>query len=127
MEEKGFLLDYRPELSQNYGKHRAGWLYALESLKELKVSHKAIRFDSFVDMTFFWGSKPTGGFYKEPWVGVIHNPYNVSRQSWTKSCSDALVKLPDFQKSLKTCLGEGSMLSPLPLRAPCLTPSGFFV
>ena len=51
--------------------HRSGWGYALEPLHSLH-DKSGVVFDGFLESTFCW--KDSGVRYREPWVGVIHNP-----------------------------------------------------
>jgi hypothetical protein len=91
-------VNYIPEQKRyNSITGRSGWKFAMKSLKNTPLSNiGTILFDSWVDQSFLHEDKE----YKEPWVGVIHNPPG----DYSESC-DELFKLEKFQNSLHTCSG----------------------
>jgi len=64
---------------QQLSAHRSGWPYAIDCLWDVHNSN-GVRFDDFLDASFSW--KWTEAYksyvpYSDPWVGVMHNPYNI--------------------------------------------------
>lgn len=47
----------------------------------------------------------TYGVFTRPWVGMVHNPMNMPKWFDYGNSPQELVKKPDFQKSMKHCLG----------------------
>lgn len=88
--------------------HRSGWAFALEALAPLHDPH-GILFDSFLERTFSWyerGERKRGRIpYREPWIGVMHNPQGVPRWHDYQSSPQAILARQSFRESLPHCVG----------------------
>lgn len=101
------LLNIAPEL-QPVLNHRSGWAFALEALAPLH-DPCGVLFDSFIERTFSWverrerrrGRIP----YREPWIGIVHNPPGVPRWHDYQSSPQAVLDRTSFRESLPCCLG----------------------
>jgi hypothetical protein len=96
-------INLNDSLQAFYGKHRSGWLYALEALKSLH-NDNGILFDSFIERSFNW--HPQGKqIHREPWVGVIHVPPNVPEWFQHEQSNDAIFATKEWQESFPHCKG----------------------
>ncbi|HUY90326.1 MAG TPA: hypothetical protein VMV10_16440 [Pirellulales bacterium] len=88
--------------------HRSGWAFALEALAPLH-DPQGILFDSFIERTFSWFEKAEcrrGRIpYREPWLGVFHNPPGVPRWHDYQNSPQAILARGSFRESLPNCLG----------------------
>src|SRR5262245_52319170 len=83
--------------------HRSGWKYALNGL--LPLHHRdGVVFDDFIERKFAWGNDDQP--YREPWVGVVHNPpgvpewFNVNGQA-----PQTVLATAQWRASLPYCQG----------------------
>lgn len=91
------------QLIISYGPHRSGWLYAINSIKELH-NPQGILFDSFIERTFTWNLnriKP----HLVPWIGVTHVPPGVPKWFLYEQTNESIFKTEAWQKSLPYCKG----------------------
>ena len=88
--------------------HRSGWAFALEALAPLH-DPQGILFDSFLERTFSWyerGERKRDRIpYREPWIGIIHNPPGVPRWHDYQSSPQAILARQSFRESLPNCVG----------------------
>lgn len=88
--------------------HRSGWAFALQALEPLH-DPRGILFDSFVERTFGWFEKAErrrGRIpYREPWIGVLHNPPGIPRWHDYPNSPQAILARDSFRESLPNCLG----------------------
>lgn len=88
--------------------HRSGWAFALQALASLH-DPRGILFDSFIERTFSWmerGERKQGRIpYREPWIGVFHNPPGIPRWHDYQSSPQAILARDSFRESLPHCLG----------------------
>ncbi|MFV0442078.1 MAG: glycosyltransferase family 1 protein [Planctomycetaceae bacterium] len=88
--------------------HRSGWAFALQALAPLHNPH-GVLFDSFVERTFSWverGERKRGRIpYREPWLGIFHNPPGVPRWHDYHSAPQAILARDSFRESLPHCVG----------------------
>jgi glycosyltransferase involved in cell wall biosynthesis len=91
-------------LEKNYGRHRSGWAYALQSLKPLHHGD-GILVDAFPEHTF----DRTGNKFQlprdQPWIGFLHNPPAIPRWFVHHQSPQSLLANEAFQESLESCLG----------------------
>ena len=91
-------------LARDYGRHRSGWLFALQSLKALHHDH-GVMVDAFPEHTFDRsGGKPQTA-HQEPWIGFLHNPPGIPRWFIHNQSPQSLFANEAFQESLRSCLG----------------------
>lgn len=92
-----------------YGKHRAGWNYAINSLRNLH-NDNGIFLDAFIEKKFAWGRDP-GDInnhpqpYQQPWVGFIHCPPNMPKWFQYYQAPQSVFKTELWQESVKYCQG----------------------
>ena len=111
--------------------HRSGWAYALRALAPLH-NERGILFDGCIENNFarrHWQAgirdatilddlKTRGLFkqlttseeqgvvpYKQPWVGVVHNPPNMPEWFHYHESPQKIFEKPIWKKSLETCRG----------------------
>ena len=97
-------IDLTRALERDYGRHRSGWLFALQSLKGLHHSG-GVLIDAFVEHSFDRaGGKPPVA-YQEPWIGFLHNPPGIPQWFIHNQSPQSLLSNEAFQKSLSSCLG----------------------
>lgn len=97
-------IDLTRALEKDYGRHRSGWLFALQSLKELHHSG-GVLIDAFVEHSFDQaGGKPQVA-YQEPWIGFLHNPPGIPPWFIHNQSPQSLLSNQSFQKSLSSCAG----------------------
>ena len=98
------------QLTANYGSHRSGWSYALQSLGGLH-NEEGLIFESFIEKKFVWGTddgewcsgKPRP--YLDDWVGFIHVPPRVPRWFMSNQSNFQVLSSPLFEKSIPSCRG----------------------
>lgn len=89
---------------------RSGWAYALRSLQPLHAPN-GVLFDDFVEKRFARGGHNGDGRnaampYREPWVGVVHNPpdvpewFNINQQA-----PQSILRREQWLESLPSCRG----------------------
>ena len=105
------------ELEQSYGTHRAGWSYAVSSLRDYHDPNGP-DFISFVEKKFVFGGDEgdiNNRFepLNRPWVGVIHCPVNVPLWFNRHYSPEVYFKTPEFQSALEHCKGLISLSTPL--------------
>jgi len=91
------------QLNIEYGKHRSGWQYAIESLKALH-NDDGYLLDSFIEKTFTWNPEQIG-IKKRPWIGIIHIPPNVPNWFLSNQSNNSIFNLKEWKKSLELCVG----------------------
>lgn len=88
--------------------HRSGWAFALEALGPLH-NPDGVLLDSFIERSFSWveGAELKQGRipYKEPWVGIMHNPPGIPEWHDAKSSPQAIMDRAPFRESLPFCRG----------------------
>ena len=91
-----------------FGDHRSGWAYCTSALSWLH-NESGVHFDDFVEKRFSWdldqnvqsGVVP----YREPWVGVFHNPPAMPSWFSYNDSPQSVLNRPAMQESLQHCLG----------------------
>lgn len=92
----------------SFNHHRSGWAYVLNLLSQFH-REDATLFDGWLEKTFAWQREEYSQLrlipYREPWVGVFHNPPNTP--SWFSHNSNpaSMLQSKEFQDSLGTCRG----------------------
>lgn len=88
--------------------HRSGWEYVLNSLMPYHKDESVV-FDGFLENNFAWQKEQNAQLrlipYREPWVGVFHNPPNMPNWFSHNSTPTAIIRSREFQDSLGTCKG----------------------
>jgi len=91
-----------------FSSHRSGWRYAIEAIEELH-SPNGILFDGFLEKNFAWeyssSKKKELIPYKDPWVGVFHNPLDIPEWFLSDFSLRKLINKGEFQDSLSNCKG----------------------
>ncbi len=82
--------------------HRSGWPYAFVSLQPLADS-RGLRFDDAIEQNFAFSSRPEA--YKEPWVGVFHQPPNMPPFLKPQHSLPVLFRSPVWQESFPHLIG----------------------
>jgi hypothetical protein len=91
------------QLTAHYGKHRSGWGFALDCLKDLH-NPQGVLLDTFLERTFFWhpeGVRP----HLQPWIGFIHVPPNVPKWFQYQQSNEMIFQSEVFKVSLPYCKG----------------------
>lgn len=110
---------------------RSGWAYALAALYPLHDS-AGVLFEPFLEDPFAWqlprnGKRTGAGLldavrrpayetrvsseelgivpFREPWVGVLHNPFNMPRWFHWNESPQAIFAKPAWRESLESCCG----------------------
>jgi hypothetical protein len=89
--------------------HRSGWTYAIKALRSLD-SERGVLFDGIIDKKFAFGADPGdrhGGFtpYREPWIGVLHNPPSVPSWFCKRGAAADILETPEWKESILHCKG----------------------
>lgn len=87
--------------------HRSGWRYALSSIADLD-SANGILFDAAVEKTFSWSKRSHGAapVYREPWVGIVHNPPQVPDWfNYNQQSPDSILATSEWRASIGFCRG----------------------
>lgn len=92
-----------------FKEHRSGWAYAVGCLQPLITDEAPVLFDTFIEATFGWDlrkSAESGRIpYREPWIGVIHNPPGIPEWHESWSAPQRVFQLPEWRESLPACRG----------------------
>jgi len=91
------------QLEANFGRHRSGWVYAVQNLKGLH-NPRGILLDTFIERTFCWhpwGVKPHLGH----WIGFIHVPPKIPKWFHYEQSNEMIFKTEAWEKSLHFCKG----------------------
>ena len=92
----------------SFNHHRSGWSYVLNLLSQFH-REDATLFDGWMEKTFAWQREEYSQLrlipYREPWVGVFHNPPNTPSWFSHNSPPAAMLYSKEFQESLGTCRG----------------------
>jgi tetratricopeptide (TPR) repeat protein len=115
----------------SFASHRSGWDMALAALRPLH-HQRGVRFDGFLERNFAWrhrsdGVRPAavltqlkrdGVFeqlasseeqgltpYREPWVGVLHNPYQMPAWFHAADAPQTILAKRIWRDSLPACRG----------------------
>jgi glycosyltransferase involved in cell wall biosynthesis len=89
---------------RDYGRHRSGWQFALESLRVLH--HKqGVFVDAFPEHTFGQPGRKPQLAYRKSWIGFFHNPPNMPPWFISSQSPQRLWANEAFQDSLHFCLG----------------------
>jgi len=91
------------QLFADFGRHRSGWSYAVNSLRALH-NPDGVYFDSFIERTFSWARDEIRP-HTEPWIGIIHVPPQVPEYFPQAQTNDAIFTLPAWRESLNHCRG----------------------
>ncbi|WP_413167423.1 hypothetical protein ACL6C3_12145 [Capilliphycus salinus ALCB114379] len=102
-------LNLSSALNCDYGIHRSGWSYVINSLKPLHHP-SGIFVDGFIERKFCWGDNPGEAQnnptpYQEPWVGFIHVPPRVPKWFHYEQAPQSIFKTQLWQESLPYCQG----------------------
>jgi len=91
-----------------YDHYRSGWKYALGLLSDYH-REDAVVFDGWIDKTFAWEKNRNSQLrlipYRQPWVGVFHNPPNIPSWFTDSATPYAIIKSKEFCDSLPLCKG----------------------
>jgi len=103
------LIDISAALKGNYGNHRYGWSYALQSLSPLH-NELGIWVEGFVEKKFVWGSDPgerrnNPKPYKKPWIAFIHVPPYVPKWFLSELAPQTIFSTKLWQESIEYCQG----------------------
>jgi glycosyltransferase involved in cell wall biosynthesis len=103
------LIDISSAFKGNYGNHRSGWSYALQSLSPLH-NELGIWVEGFVEKKFVWGSDPgerrnNPKPYKKPWIGFIHVPPYVPKWFLSELAPKTIFSTKLWQESIEYCRG----------------------
>lgn len=87
--------------------HRSGWNYVLRLLSK-EHNDEGVKFDGSLDTTFGTEGEQNKRIrvipYREPWVGVFHNP-PMTPAIFTENAGASIISKPEFQESLCMCKG----------------------
>lgn len=111
------MFNLNEELRRNYGLHRSGWAYAVNSLSSLH-SDSGPELVSFIEKKFIFGSEKgdrMNSFQNvlKPWVGFLHVPVNVPVWFNRHFSPVELFQNEQFQESLRYCKGIYTLSAPL--------------
>ena len=84
------------------GKHRAGWPFVMEHLRQLHDSD-GILLDDFVERSFREGALSRG--WREPWVGIFHHPPNLPQWFDPEAPLPKIFATRAFQTSMRHLRG----------------------
>ena len=92
----------------SFNHHRSGWGYTLGLLSQFHRADATV-FDGWIEKNFAWQRKEYSEMrlipYREPWIGVMHNPPNTPTWASPDSSPSAILATPEFQESLAMCKG----------------------
>jgi len=97
-------LNLSDALRRDYGRHRSGWRFALETLRPLHDSG-GIYVDPFPEHTFDEVTAKRAAPHGEPWIGFFHNPPAMPSWFVNQQSPQRLWENEAFQQSLKYCVG----------------------
>lgn len=99
-------INIRGQISYNH--HRSGWEYVLNMLSEYHRDDATV-FDTWLERSFAWQKNQNFQLrlipYREPWIGVFHNPPNIPSWFADNATPYAMIQSKEFQESLPTCKG----------------------
>ena len=88
--------------------HRSGWGYTLGLLSQFHRADATV-FDGWLEKNFAWQKNEYAQMrlipYREPWIGVFHNPPNTPSWFSSDSSPSAIIQSKEFQDSLAMCKG----------------------
>ena len=87
--------------------HRYGWNYAIHALKPLH-NPDGILFDGYLENSFVWKNYQKNQArvpYRQPWVGVLHNPPNMPKWFNYSNAPQSLMAQKDWKESMEYCAG----------------------
>ena len=92
----------------SFNHHRSGWGYTLNLLSQFHRADATV-FDGWLEKNFAWQKSEYSEMrlipYREPWVGVFHNPPNTPSWFSADSSPSAIIQSKEFQESLPMCKG----------------------
>jgi GR25 family glycosyltransferase involved in LPS biosynthesis len=92
----------------SFDHHRSGWGYTLGLLSQYHRADATV-FDGWLEKNFSWQREEYAQMrlipYREPWVGVFHNPPNTPPWFSADSSPSAIIGCKEFQESLGMCKG----------------------
>jgi glycosyltransferase involved in cell wall biosynthesis len=88
----------------DYGRHRSGWRFALESLRVLH-HEQGVFVDAFPEHTFGQPGRKPRAAYRQPWIGFFHNPPNMPPWFISSQSPQRIWVNEEFQESLHFCPG----------------------
>jgi hypothetical protein len=102
-------LNLTTALNCDYGIHRSGWSYVINSLKPFHHP-EGILVDGFIERKFCWGDNPGEAKnhptpYQQPWIGFIHVPPRVPKWFHYEQAPQSIFKTQLWQESLPYCRG----------------------
>ncbi len=102
-------LNLTTALNCDYGVHRSGWSYVVNSLKSFHHP-EGIFVDGFIERKFCWGDNPGEAKnnptpYQEPWIGFIHVPPRVPKWFNYELAPQSILKTQLWQESISYCRG----------------------
>ncbi|KAA3622347.1 MAG: glycosyltransferase family 1 protein [Proteobacteria bacterium] len=91
-----------------FAEHRSGWAYCIAAIGALH-NDRGVLLDDFVEKRFSWdyennlveGVIP----YREPWVGIFHNPPDMPEWYHAFDSPQQLLERPAMRESLTHCRG----------------------
>nr|WP_315226310.1 hypothetical protein [uncultured Limnohabitans sp.] len=104
-------INFGMQISQNFGKHRSGWTYALAGLEALHDPSASLYCDAFIEKKFVWGGDPGDGGsgpvvpYSSPWIGFVHVPPYVPSWFQSEQSNQRIFSRKSWLKSLEHCQG----------------------
>jgi hypothetical protein len=104
-------INFGTQISQNFGKHRSGWTYALAGLEALHDPAASVYCDAFIEKKFVWGGDPGDGGsgpvvpYSNPWIGFVHVPPYVPSWFQSEQSNQRIFSRKSWLKSLEHCQG----------------------
>lgn len=92
-----------------FSSHRSGWEYAIDALTPLHTDN-GVLFDGFLEKNFAWHYNENVRNkknipYKQPWVGVLHNPPYSPDWFFGKNSLENIIETDEFLMSMKECRG----------------------
>ncbi len=89
--------------SINFDYHNGGWLKSLKELKNIN-NINGLKFDCFLEKNFCWEGRKDEP-YKDPWVGILHNPIDSPKWYLEKVKNVNIFDSKKFLESLDKCKG----------------------
>lgn len=87
---------------------RSGWGQVIDLFTDYHRDDATL-FDTWIERTFFWEKNRNSQLrfipYREPWIGVFHNPPNLPNWITNFSNSCNIVNTEEFKQSLPMCQG----------------------
>jgi hypothetical protein len=107
--------DFGSQISQEFGRHRSGWAYALSAFEPIHDPTAATYCDTFIEKRFVWGSDLGDGGcgpvtpHHTPWIGFIHVPPLVPFWFQYEQSNSQIFSTKAWQQSMATCRGIFTM------------------